>query len=493
MTLLVEFVLLSFIIPLISSILLFLLDGKRADLFMLSTLSLSVVLNVIATVIYVASGMPTIHTVIASTRTLGEILGLLIDPMSMCIGFVVATAGYAFMLYSVKYMTPENIEHPVYRGKGRFHGWMMLFIGATLAFIYSSTLLQLLMFFELMSLSCWGVVTYYLTPECRRAGLKAFITTHTGALLGLFTAISFCIAKSISTSLYSLNALSLNEKLVIFTSILIAALAKSAQFPFYSWLPDAMVAPTPATAFLHGAAMVEMGVYLLARAIQFMQPLPIGACIALSVFVSLTLLLTAYLFIPQKDAKRLLAYSTIAESGIMYAGLIPATLGITLGLRASMYLLFTHAYVKGLAFLAAGLFSFYLGTVKMPSIRGLIRGSKFTAFTWIFALLGLAGVPPMPTFFGKLWVVMSLAKAGLKQEFTWIPLIAVIICSSVFFIVSLRWIHNMVLTESTSLESKTKYTPSIIFSASMVMLIIFALVSPFIGYAFINMIEMGSV
>jgi len=105
MTLLIELIFLSFIVPLISSIILFLLDGKKADLFMLSTLSLSVTLNVIATIIYVASGMPTIHTIIATSRTLGEILGLLIDPMSMCIGFVVATAGYAFMLYSVKYDT----------------------------------------------------------------------------------------------------------------------------------------------------------------------------------------------------------------------------------------------------------------------------------------------------------------------------------------------------------------------------------------------------
>ncbi len=481
----VEAVFASFLIPLISSLPLFVLDGRKADLFMLISLTFSTATSVLVSVLYVLAGMPRIHVVVSKTTMLGEVFGLLVDPMSVCIGFVVATAGYPFMLYSIEYMSPRNKQHPVYSGKGRFYGWMMLFIGATLAFVYSSTILQLLMFFELMSLSCWGVVSYYLTPESRRASIKALITTHIGALLGLFTAISYCMARGVSMSLRDLALLDPSAKLAVFAGVLIASLAKSAQFPFYSWLPDAMVAPTPASAFLHGAAMVEMGVYLLARIIQFMQPLPLASAVLLTIFVTLTLFLVAYMLIPQRDAKRLLAYSTIAESSMMYAGLIGAALGIPFGLQASMFLLFTHAYVKGLAFLTAGLFAFYIGTIDMSQIRGLLYKSKFTAFSWILALLGLAGIPPMPVFFGKLWIVISLAKALERLYYAWIPLVALILCSSVYFMVSLRWIHSMTLASNPrnpGINEHSKITLSPIFVLSMSMLIALAMVAPIIGY-----------
>jgi len=483
-----EYISCSYLILLVFAPILFLLDGRKADAVMFTLTTASVLLYLYASLNYLSIGMPTLHIALSGLVIRNGILDIIVDPMSVCVGFVVVTAGYAFLLYSIEYISHRNLEYPVNRGKGRFYGWMMLFMGSTLAFLFSSTLILMLMFFELMSLSCWGLVSYYLTPKAHKAALKALITTHIGSLLGFFTAISYCVARGVQPSLYSLKTLDPNSRLILFAAILIASLAKSAQFPFYSWLPDAMVAPTPASAFLHGAAMIEMGVYLTARMIQFMQPLPPEATALLTIFVSITLFLTAYLFIAQKDAKKLLAYSTIAETGIMYAGLITATLGIPLGLQASIYLLFTHAYVKGLAFLTAGLFSYYLGTVNMAKIRGLLEKSKFIAFSWILALVGLAGVPPMPIFFGKLWIIISLIDAMTKLSYIMISLLAVVVCSISFFIISLYWIHSIIL-EPEKLEDGTNIYISSILLIPMLILIALAFIAPFLAYIFLDHIH----
>ncbi len=475
----------TFIIPFLSGLLLFLLDGRVADAVMLPSSAATSLLQAIITLNAYLAGLKAEHITLVKSPSLGEIFGFIVDPLSVSVGFVVATAGFAFMLYSVKYMSPENKLHPIRRGKGRFYGWMMIFIGTTLAFIYSSTLIQLLMFFEIMSISCWGVVSYYMKPESIRASYKALITTHLGALVGLFTAITYCIGSGISTSLYSLSHLPSNAKLVIYVAVMVAALAKSAQFPFYSWLPDAMVAPTPASAFLHGAAMVEMGVVLLARVIQFMQPLPGVTGLILAVFVTLTFFIVSYLLLPQRDAKRLLAYSTIAESASMYAGLVVASAGYVIGLRAAIFLLLVHAYVKGLAFLTTGLYSHYLGTLDMRRIRGLKSMSKFTAFSWAFSLLGLAAVPPMPVFFGEVFIVMSLLTALMTHPYALYPLLGLFTYVIVFFMVALRWLHSMLLTE----ERVARLKPSWVFIASMLILIVLALASPALTIGFVNSIQ----
>ncbi len=479
----------TFMIPFVSGLLLFLLDGRVADIVMLSSSGATSALQALITLEAYLTGYRAEHITLLKSTQLGEVFGFIIDPLSVSVGFVVATAGFAFMLYSVKYMTPENKQHPVHKGKGRFYGWMMIFIGTTLAFLYSSTLIQLLMFFELMSISCWGVVSYYMEPESIRASYKALITTHLGALIGLFTAISYCIGSGISTSLYSLSHLPSDAKLVIYVAVMIAALAKSAQFPFYSWLPDAMVAPTPASAFLHGAAMVEMGVVLLARVIQFMQPLPSVAGLILAVFVTLTFFTVSYMLLPQRDAKRLLAYSTIAESASMYAGLVAASAGYVIGLRAAIFLLLVHAYVKGLAFLTAGLYSHYLGTLDMGRIKGLMSRSKFTAFSWAFSLLGLAAVPPMPVFFGEVFIVLSLLTALVTHPYALYPLLGLFTYVIVFFMVALKWLHSMLLTEAEG----GRFRLSWVFVASMLILIVLALASPALTIGFVNNIQVGGV
>ncbi len=476
--------LISFLVPALFALPLFLLDGRRADVFMLLGMGLTLTSSLYAFALFLTEGMPTKHVVLIKANGV-EYFGLIIDRISMIVTFVVATAGFAFLLYSVEYMSPRNREHPVERGKGRFYAWMLLFVAATLAFVLSSTLIEMLMFFELMSLSCWGVVSFYYTPEARRAALKAFVTTHVGALLGLFVATAICLNSVGDLSLEALTKLEPSEKLIVFAALLVAAITKSAQFPTYSWLPDAMVAPTPASAFLHGAAMIEMGVYLLARGVQFLQPLPMEAANALLAVVCLSLVLTALMYPLQRDAKRLLAYSTIAESATMYAALVPACLGIVDGIYVSIYILALHAYVKGLGFLTTGLFSYYFGEKTIDHVRGLLRKSPFTAFCWIVSLFGLAGLPPMPLFFGKLALFAILAKALANSSTIAILIVVLLIDVASFGITALRWIHENLLSEPSD-GAKISLHPIFVSSLSLLLALLFA--APFIATPLVGVV-----
>ncbi|WP_258084831.1 hydrogenase 4 subunit D [Thermococcus thermotolerans] len=472
---------LSFLIPLVLGPFLFLLDGRKADAFMIITVIASFLANLAGTIGYLSSG-GSYHVVYLDTASLGEVYGVIIDPMSVLVGFVVSLAGVLFLAYAIDYMSENNKQHPVYSDKGRFYAWMVIFVGATLAFIYSSTTLQLLIFFEIMGLACWGVVGYYKSPKAERAAYKALLVPNFGAMVGLYTAVGVGILKLHDLSLYALGGLEGGMKLLVFVGIMIAAFTKSAQFPLYSWLPDAMAAPTPASAFLHGAAMVEMGVYLLARVSQFMQPLPKEAFYIMLVFVSLTLLVAMLYYPLQRDAKRLLAYSTIAEAGVMYVGVLYAVLGSAYGLQAAMFQLANHAFVKGLAFLTAGTFSYAFGTLDMEKIKGLSKLAPVVGASWFLALLGLAGVPPLGLFFSKAYLFMNAS--SITGWVGWIPLLLVLADATVFLAVSLGWIKKMVFSES--LQESAEVSPLMRFV--LVVLIVLSIVAPFLSVKLVTQI-----
>ncbi|WFO74616.1 hydrogenase 4 subunit D [Desulfurococcaceae archaeon MEX13E-LK6-19] len=482
-------ILIAFLIPILVpftiGLYLFLLDGRKADSYLLILLSLILSSYIFGTFLFITSKQEILHYIISYTEYTGEFYGFIIDPMSVAVGFVVITAGTIFLVYSIDYMSPNNKFHPVHSGKGRFYGWMLLFIGATLAFIHSSTIIQLLMFFEVMSFSCWGLVSYYGTEKALRSANKALIYTHVGAMIGLFTASSICLFHLHDFSLTAINKLEPMLKYQLFAAAMIAAFSKSAQFPFYSWLPDAMVAPTPASAFLHGAAMVEMGVYLLARLAQFATPLPQGIFWLMLFFIMITGAICMLMYPVQRDAKRLLAYSTIGESMVMYVGVLYATTGSLLGLQATILQLFNHAYVKGLAFLTAGVFGYSLGTHSMEKIKGLIKSSPLIAAAWTLSLLGLTGVPPFGIFYGKLMVISS---ATIVDHIAWsiIPLLVVLLDSTIFFIVGLSWIHEMVFKEC---KKPSTISITTLMKLCILSLIVFSLISNYIAYPLITRIR----
>jgi len=468
---------LTFILPLTGSIFLFRLDGRKADAVMLAMLS--AVLGAQVGVLTLQRDA-TLHHVYLRTSGLGEVYGVLIDPMSRLIGTVVALAGFIFMLYATEYMTARNRGHPVGRGKGRFHAWMVMFEGATMGFVYSSTFLGMLIFFEIMGLACWGVVSYYGTEKGYRAGFKAFIIPNAGAMIGFYTVIGVGITKLHSLSLFSLHSLSPSIKPWVFLALLVAGYTKSAQFPFYSWIPDAMEAPTPASAFLHGAAMVEMGVYLVARVLQFIGPLPVWIFYVMAVMVSVSILIPVINYPVQKDAKRLLAYSTVSEAGAMFVGLTFAALGLKTGIQAAMFQLTTHAFVKGLAFLTAGTFTYSLGTLDMRRISGL---GRLEAVSWSAALLGLAGLPPMGIAFSKAAILENLGHPGLPL-LAFLPALMVLVDSAVLLWVGSGWIGRNVLGRN---EDVGQRLPGVM-RLTLVLLLALSLTVAYIAYPLVRQI-----
>ncbi|ASJ01474.1 hydrogenase 4 subunit D [Thermococcus gorgonarius] len=473
---------LTFTVPLIGGLLLFRLDERKADAVMLGSFLIAMLLQFSVLVEYLLHhNHETVHIAYITTERLGEAYGIIVDPMSVLIGTVVALAGFIFMFYGMEYMSGRNVGHPVGKGRGLFYAWMTLFEGATLGFIYSSTFLGLLIFFELMGLACWGVVSYYNTPAGRRAGFKAFIIPNVGAMIGFYTAIGIGITQLHDLSLFSLSHVSDSVKPWLFLALLIAGYTKSAQFPTYSWIPDAMEAPTPASAFLHGAAMVEMGVYLVARVLQFIGTLPTWIFYFMAVMVSLTLLIPILNYPVQNDAKRLLAYSTVAEAGIMFVGLTFASLGLEVGLKAAMFQLTTHAFVKGLAFLTAGTFTYSLGTLDMRKISGLKEVLPINALAWSVALLGLAGLPPMAIAFSKAELLTGL-DALKTTPVAWLPILMVLADSAVFLWVGVKWITRNVFGKK-SVEMASTHP---IITASLIMLIILVFIVPYLAYPLVH-------
>nr|ABW05543.1 formate hydrogenlyase subunit C [Thermococcus litoralis DSM 5473] len=420
----------------------FVLDDRKADAVMLPLLWASTILQIAAGVLFY-SFPSTIHVELLVSEKFGEVYGFIIDPTSVFAALVVSSAGAIFLTYAVRYMDDKNIGHPHMNQKGRFYGWMMIFLSSTLTFIYSSTILQMLIFFELMSLACWGVVGFYGSRKSERSALKALLIPNFGAVVGFYTAVAFGF-KYGDLSLEFLGNLPQNEKLILFICLMIAAFTKSAQFPFYSWIPDAMVAPTPASAFLHGAAMVEMGVYLLIRVVQFMSP-PREVFYPMAVILSLTLVIAILAYPKQTDAKRLLAYSTIAECAIMYVGVATAVLGHPFGSKIALFQLMNHAYLKGLAFLTAGAFTYYYGTLDMTKIKGL-KETPILAYSWAIGLFGLAGLPPFGIFFSKLYLFLN-AGPMYSSPLGTLLLSLILVDSVVLLAVGLRSINMMVFSE----------------------------------------------
>ncbi len=245
-------------------------------------------------------------------------------------------------------------------------------------------------------------------------------------------------------------------------TLLSFVLAKSVQFPFYSWLIDAMVAPTPASAFLHGAAMIEMGVYLLGRIIQFINTLPEICFTILAIPIVITCIICVLMYPIQTDAKKLLAYSTVNEVMTMYVRLAYAIINPTIGLKASTSYLISHAYLKGLGFLIVGVFGYVYGTHVMRNIKGLLLSTKLVTIGWISAILRLSGIPPFNLFFGKLYILTSVSK--FANAIHLVPIFSMLISSCMFFIVSIKWLEKTVFSNSEltinriNIPSLMKYT-----------------------------------
>ena len=235
-----------------------------------------------------------------------------------------------------------------------------------------------------------------------------------------------------------------DARYLVYGGILFGAWGKSAQLPMQAWLPDAMEAPTPISAYLHAASMVKVGVYIFARAIIDGGNIPhviggVGMVMAL-----VTILYGFLMYLPQQDMKRLLAWSTITQLGWMFFGLSLSIFGSRLALEGSIAYIVNHAFAKSLFFLVAGALSYSCGTRLLPRLRGVLHTLPLPGVGFCVAALAITGVPPFNGFFSKF--PLFAAGFALSVEY-WILLPAMILLmieSVASFAWFIRWFGRVV-------------------------------------------------
>ncbi|MGV6394831.1 monovalent cation/H+ antiporter subunit A [Pseudomonas caspiana] len=353
--------------------------------------------------------------------SLGLNFVLRMDGFAWLFSMLVLGIGALVALYARYYMSPDD---PV----PRFFAFFLAFMGAMLGLVISGNLIQMVFFWELTSVFSFLLIGYWHhRADARRGAYMALMVTGTG---GLALLVGVMLLGHVVGSYDLDRVLASGEAIrahalypVLLTLILIGALSKSAQFPFHFWLPHAMAAPTPVSAYLHSATMVKAGVFLLARfwpALSgteqwFWMVSGAGAC---------TLIIGAYAAIFQNDLKGLLAYSTIS-----HLGLITLLLGLNspLAAVAAVFHILNHATFKASLFMAAGIIDHESGTRDIRKLSGLIKLMPYTATLAMVASASMAGVPLLNGFLSK---EMFFAETVFISSSAWVemalPVIATI-------------------------------------------------------------------
>ncbi|MBP9733774.1 MAG: NADH-quinone oxidoreductase subunit L, partial [Candidatus Omnitrophica bacterium] len=329
--------------------------------------------------------------------------GFLIDPLSILMLLVVTGVGSCIFLYSVGYMHGDK-SFP------RFFASLSMFAFSMIGIVLSSNFLMLFIFWELVAVSSYLLISFWFEkPSAADAGNKAFIVNRVadfGFLLGI---LALWVLSGANGGARTLNFGELHHIIpasvqagFILPGVLMVAIllifcgvaGKSAQFPLYIWLPDAMEGPTPVSALIHAATMVAAGIYMMAR-MFFMIELSGDAMQTIAVFGTVTAVLAAGLAVVQTDIKKILAYSTVSQLGYMASavGLGSAETG--------MFHLTTHAFFKALLFLGAGAIIHGLHTQNIWEMGQVIKKMPVTAATFLIGTLALCGIWPFAGFFSK--------------------------------------------------------------------------------------------
>lgn len=421
---------------------------------------------------------------------IGQIVlfGITLDAVSTLICFAVVSLGFLIVLYSCGYLTDKNREHP-HDGLPRFYAFLLIFIGAMAGLTLSSTLLGQLLFFEITGACSWSLISYYQTPKAQSAAMKALIITHVGAI-GLYVAAAYLFSQSGTFSIDAIEHLSPSAKTLVLFGVMFAAWGKSAQLPMQIWLPNAMEAPTPVSAYLHAASMVKVGVYIFARALMGAGDVPSIVGEVGLIMAMITLIYGFLMYLPQTDLKRLLAYSTITQLAYIFIGLSLFALGSKLALIAAIAYIFNHAFAKSLFFLVAGSLAYATGTRSMPRLQGIMRAMPIVGTGFGIAALAISGVPPFNGFFSK----FPLFAAGfeLGKDHTWISVMMVIaLIESVATFVWLLYKFGQCIVGEPSAEVANAQPLTFSMKIVLVILMVMSVCSSFIAAYWLEMPWLG--
>lgn len=383
----------------------------------------------------------------------GLALTFRLDGLALLFALLILGIGLLVILYARYYLSARD-------NAGLFYAYLILFMTAMLGIVLSGNLIQLWFFWELTSISSFLLISFWNhKPEARKGARMALTITGAGGLAllaGLLLIGQIVGSYDLSQVLASGDLLREHAAYpILLILVLLGAFTKSAQFPFHFWLPHAMAAPTPVSAYLHSATMVKAGIFLMTRFYPVLAGTELWFLIV-SMTGLITLLLGAYTALFKHDIKALLAYSTVS-----HLGLITLLLGMNTQLStvAGVFHIINHAIFKASLFMAAGIIDHETGTRDMRRINGLWKYMPHTATLAMVAAAAMAGVPLLNGFLSKeMFFAETLDQVTLGSLSWMVPVLATL--GAVFSVAySARFIHDVFFNGEPIDLPKTPHEP----------------------------------
>jgi len=378
----------------------------------------------------------------------------------MLFAYIILGIGILIIFYARYYLLPQD-------SMSRFYVYMLLFMGSMLGIVMSENILLLILFWELTSLSSFLLISFWQYKKAGRDGaMMALVVTGAGGL-ALFA--SMLLLGSVVGS-YDLSVVLESRDIIVdspyFTTIFvlffIGVITKSAQFPFHFWLPHAMAAPTPVSAYLHSATMVKAGIFLLARFYPVYGGTEEWVVLVTSAGL-LTLLIGAFVAFFKQDLKGLMAYSTVS-----HLGLITFLFGLStpLAVLAAIFHIINHATFKAASFMIVGIIDHQTGTRDTQKLGGLLKFMPYTATLAMVAAASMAGIPPLNGFLSK---EMLLERAVVDGFVFVLPVLATI--AGIFAVAySLRFIAEVFFGEPHNMPIANPREPHILMKLPIMIL-----------------------
>ncbi|WP_044408668.1 monovalent cation/H+ antiporter subunit A [Thiomicrospira microaerophila] len=376
-----------------------------------------------------------------------------LDGLALLFALLILVIGLLIIIYARYYLSNKD-------SMGRFYAYMMMFMGSMLGIVLSENLIQLVVFWELTSLSSFLLISYWQHRKDARHGARmALAITGAGglALLGGVLILGNIVGSyNLTDVLAAGDMIRAHELYVpILVLILLGVFTKSAQFPFHFWLPHAMAAPTPVSAYLHSATMVKAGIFLLARFFPALSGTPEWMWLVGGAGL-ITFMIGAYTALFKHDLKGLLAYSTISHLGLIT---LLFGFGTQLAAVAALFHIINHATFKASLFMVAGIIDHETGSRDMRKLSGLMKYMPHTAILAMVAAAAMAGVPLLNGFLSKEMFFEQAVFAAETNAWAWLLPVLVTIAAIFSVAYSLRFIHDVFFGGEPKDLPKTPHEP----------------------------------
>ncbi len=376
-----------------------------------------------------------------------------LDGLALLFAILILGIGLLVIIYARYYLAAKDCM-------GRFFAYLLMFMGSMLGIVLSENLIQLVVFWELTSLSSFLLISYWQhRKDARDGSIMALVITGGGGLAllaGVLMLGNVVGSYNLSEVLAAGDLVRSHELYMpILVLILLGVFTKSAQFPFHFWLPHAMAAPTPVSAYLHSATMVKAGIFLLARFFPVLSGTPEWSWIVGGAGL-ITLLLGAYMALFKHDIKGLLAYSTISHLGLIT---LLFGFGTHMAAVAAIFHIINHATFKASLFMVAGIIDHETGTRDMRRLNGLLKYMPHTALLAMIAAAAMAGVPLLNGFLSKEMFFEQALLATHATPLVWVVPVLVTVAAVFAVAYSLRFIHDVFFNGEPIDLPKTPHEP----------------------------------